>query len=411
MTVDRPIGINDPSGTYTYDARTWRRAQSGSYAHDTDALSARPGVLHGLATTVSGLNVTVGVGSAVVTPQVGTNGSYEVVLSASEAKTLDARDGTYSRIDVISLQVLDPDVSGAVRTGQVVVTKGTPDAVPAIPSPPAGTLPLARATVPPGTAAVSLVDLRQWTAPVGATIPCTSGARPSGAWLRPGQTAFETDSGRYIVWSGTTWVAPYGAMELGGGVDLNSVTTPGTYMQSQSAEAQSGSNYPINPIYKIPIAGKLDVAASDGGSFIYQTYTEYHSTRGQTWTRTYDGTWGGWICAVGALEWTPCTINSGFAAAGTAPAVRMGSGGKIEMRGVLATTGFSGTTERTPLTIPEFFRPTGDWVYTATVGNTPAGTTHTCIVKPGGDFNIRPNSSGLPGANFQLYLPTWSVYN
>lgn len=207
MAVDNPVGINDPTGAYVYNAATFRRFLSATLVHDADALSARPGVLHGLTGSASGLTVTMSTGTAVVTPQSGTNGSYVVSASSTTALTLDARDATYTRRDLISLQVLDPEVSGSTRAGQFVVTKGTPAASPVTPSGPAGSLPLCYASVPPGTASVAVVDVRPFTASLGGTIPCTSTTRPSGSWLRPGQTIMETDTGVLFVWTGSAWVA------------------------------------------------------------------------------------------------------------------------------------------------------------------------------------------------------------
>lgn len=206
MAVDRPVGINDPTGAYTYDAATFRRFLSASLVHDADPLAARPGVLHGLGATVSGTTVTMATGSAVVTPLVTAHGSYEVSASSPTALPALVRDGTYTRRDLISLQVLDPEVSGATRVGQFVVTTGVPAPSPVTPTGPAGSLPLWVASVPPGAAAVALIDVRQWTAAVGGTIPCTSTTRPSGANLRPGQSIFETDTNLSWMWSGTTWV-------------------------------------------------------------------------------------------------------------------------------------------------------------------------------------------------------------
>lgn len=59
--------------------------------------------------------------------------------------------------------------------------------------------------------------------------------------------------------------------------DLNTYTTPGTYTQSATAQAQSGSNYPV------ALAGMLKVTASPDGTHIWQTYTAYGRS-GAVWT-------------------------------------------------------------------------------------------------------------------------------
>lgn len=201
-------------------------------------------------------------------------------------------------------------------------------------------------------------------------------------------------------------------VELPGGVDLNTMLDPGQYSQSQSADAVSGLNYPVNPDYAAPIAGLLTVSKNGGhdSSEIYQRYTEYHPTKGYEWLRTYyaaDGGWGPWRCTAGSANWVNCTLKPGFAAVNGAPQVRLLPGDDVIMRGTLdSTKGFSGTTFVTPFTIPAPFRPTGDWVYTACVGNSGSGTAHTCVVKTTGDFEIRPAS--IPTSSFQLFLPRWS---
>ncbi|MFW6598114.1 hypothetical protein ACOCHS_06250 [Propionibacteriaceae bacterium Y2011] len=204
---DTPSWINDPTGTLgaEMNAAELRRAQSALLAHDTNTLSARAGVLHGLNVTVAGLTATVGIGSAVVTPVAGAHGSYVVATAASEAVTLDARDATYARIDLIVLRIQDPEISGTTAGAVVDKVTGSPAAVPAAPTVPSGALELARVTVPAGTASPSVVDRRRWTAPLGGSIPCLSTSRPSGAGLRPGQLIFETDTASTWQWTGSSW--------------------------------------------------------------------------------------------------------------------------------------------------------------------------------------------------------------
>ena len=52
-------------------------------------------------------------------------------------------------------------------------------------------------------------------------------------------------------------------------VNLDTYTTPGTYTQSSSAQAQAGTNYPVG------MAGLLEVRADPTAVFIYQTFTAY----------------------------------------------------------------------------------------------------------------------------------------
>src|SRR5690606_19679574 len=204
MPFDNPIGINDPSGDYTYDAATWRRAQSGLIVHDVDPLAPRTGVLNGLSVSVSGMTVQAAPGQAVVGDTVGAMGGYIVVLPAAESETLEARDATFSRTDLVCVVVDDPESSGTERGARLVVVTGTPSVSPSAPATPEGALALARVTVPP-SGALSVVDDRRWTAMAGGTIRCTSTTRPSGGSLMPGQSIFETDTSKFAVWTGSTW--------------------------------------------------------------------------------------------------------------------------------------------------------------------------------------------------------------
>ncbi|WP_018658451.1 hypothetical protein [Actinomadura flavalba] len=100
-------------------------------------------------------------------------------------------------------------VDRTANTVRSVLVKGTAGAgAPALTSTTTVTdRPLWRWTIAPGATAISgLVDERQW---IGSLIrPCTSGNRPSGP--RPGQMAYETDTGRWIGYTGTTWKILHG---------------------------------------------------------------------------------------------------------------------------------------------------------------------------------------------------------
>lgn len=79
--------------------------------------------------------------------------------------------------------------------------------------------------------------------------------------------------------------------ELASGVDLNNVTAPGSFAQSQSTDAAAGTNYPV------PQAGLLEVAANADLTMIWQRYTVYNggSFANDCFTRTfYSGAWSPW---------------------------------------------------------------------------------------------------------------------
>lgn len=83
-----------------------------------------------------------------------------------------------------------------------------------------------------------------------------------------------------------------------GGVDLNTYTTPGIYHQSASANAASGSNYPI------AAAGMLVVYAAS--VMVYQTYQRYNT--GARWHRSYyNGVWSVWHLSYDTANFDPAT--------------------------------------------------------------------------------------------------------
>lgn len=109
------------------------------------------------------------------------------------------------------------------------------------------------------------------------------------------------------------------APELPTGVDLNNYTTPGVYVQSQTADASGGTNYPR------AIAGVLEViAAAAANVHVWQRYTPYGTYGTEFYLRElYNGTWYGWYrysatnvatgaysgAAVGAAAGVSITVN------------------------------------------------------------------------------------------------------
>lgn len=71
--------------------------------------------------------------------------------------------------------------------------------------------------------------------------------------------------------------------------DLNTVTTPGKYYQSQSGEATLATNYPV------PSAGSLRVKANAARTQVQQFYNRFSaSVHGQYWRVYYSGVWSPW---------------------------------------------------------------------------------------------------------------------
>lgn len=76
--------------------------------------------------------------------------------------------------------------------------------------------------------------------------------------------------------------------ELPSSIDLNNYVSAGIFIQSQTAGATSGMNYPIG------LAGLLEVSANVGG-FVWQRYTPYGPYATEFYVRTkYNGIWYPW---------------------------------------------------------------------------------------------------------------------
>lgn len=125
----------------------------------------------------------------------------------------------------------------------------------------------------------------------------SSGSAFPTANLQVGMTCFRTDQNKlYILKDATpTWsmiwdfnapAVTQGA-DIGGGVDLNSMTVTGWYHQNTNANASGGTNYPAAK------AGLLKVHSD--GSMTYQQYQTYDNAATDLFFRScYNGTWGTW---------------------------------------------------------------------------------------------------------------------
>lgn len=120
-------------------------------------------------------------------------------------------------------------------------------------------------------------------------------------------------------WSLWRYMGSHGA-EIGPGVNLDTlVSVPGSYVQSQSAEATLALNYPV------PVAGLLEVFTNvvDGvlaaSPHVWQRYTTYlHGTYPDyTYLRSnYNGTWGTWRRTDAAASQAD-TVDFGSVSAGS----------------------------------------------------------------------------------------------
>ena len=166
-----------------------------------------------------------------------------------------------------------------------------------------------------GNLALSTGVTATWLTVTKVPAPVINGAAASGVWgVAPLETSlYGTDSliGRevYIDSKGQLRAKP-DVIEMGPGVDLNTITRTGQWTQSQSGDATSGTNYPV------PVAGLLEVTSSPvvgSGSMVWQRYTAYatHGTYGgRIYTRgMYNGTWDPWVEVHASGAWKDCTLE------------------------------------------------------------------------------------------------------
>lgn len=118
-----------------------------------------------------------------------------------------------------------------------------------------------------------------------ATIAAAKGDSVPLTYIYPGEAAlFQSDGAlTWYVISSMTRALPI--MTLGAAVDLNTITIPGDYYQTQTSGAAGGANYPT------PYTGLLEVRTLTNA--VYQRYTA--QTAGTLYLRNYNGTaWGLW---------------------------------------------------------------------------------------------------------------------
>jgi hypothetical protein len=112
---------------------------------------------------------------------------------------------------------------------------------------------------------------------------------------------------------------------LGGSVDLNTITSTGTYHQPTNANASSGTNYPVAS------GGMLEVYSSS--SMTYQRYTVYNT--GVVYTRAiYNGTPSAWRQAIDS-------VGGGAIAGASSFGSTLGVTGLLTASGGISVTGTS----------------------------------------------------------------------
>lgn len=265
-----PSWINkpDPDGPGpSYDAEELRRLQGYQLAAGATAGSSRTGILNprDLALSLSGSNVLVGAGGAVI----GTaKGAYVAGVAATTTiGALLAADVTNPRRDRVVLEILDPDNGGgAGRKAQLRIIDGTPNAsaatgggFPASPTSPF--IDLGYADMPKsGGGNPSLTITAPITTAAGATLPVRTKAERDALPKWDGLTVLRLDL------LGLT-------QTVIGGIWVNNYAAPFRHWRAVSTQNLSGagSTWTVNfPAGMFTIAPSVSVskANSSGAGFI-----------------------------------------------------------------------------------------------------------------------------------------------
>jgi hypothetical protein len=176
------------AGTTSYDAGELRRAAAARYAS--------AGISSGLSVSVDGSDVvTVTAGQVVISGEdaVAGTGVYEAGIAAAVTGSLEARDATNARIDLVVFRQYDTDVvaSHPRYKSEIEIIKGTPSATPAVPTRPSMAVELARITVPASGGGAATVDSsnRVYAAGVGGALVSKTLATAANTSLSTGWAA------------------------------------------------------------------------------------------------------------------------------------------------------------------------------------------------------------------------------
>ncbi|PYC83459.1 hypothetical protein C7C46_09000 [Streptomyces tateyamensis] len=201
------------TSTLSYDAHTMRVAGALTAMSDGTSRGGRQGTRPGpdLTVSIAGTTLTVTTGNAIVSSAAG-EGVYHAEIDTAWTGSINAADGTYTRIDLVYLRVWDQDLDGTgLRKADIVYLAGTPSGSPSAPSIPAGQYGVALATVnvpPSGGGAASVNNAaRPYTVAPGGILPVSSTADLAAAGLYVGQARYNTTRGVVEYWTGSAWTA------------------------------------------------------------------------------------------------------------------------------------------------------------------------------------------------------------
>ena len=188
-------------------------------------------------------------------------------------------------------------------------------------------------------------------------------------------------------------------IEIGDAADLNNYVTTGDYHQAANVRAANGTNYPA------PTAGKLEVKASDSGSFVYQEYTAYSLAGRKYYRCKYNTTWYAWKevgVRTAPAKWETVAMNTTnfgpYSTYGFAEITE--DNGLVTLSAVITPkspvlSALTGTTGQHALTIPAKYIPAKTnslvWVLQASAQNKLAGS-----LESDGRFTLARYGPGTP---------------
>lgn len=189
---------------------------SGAGGSSTNQLGIGSGVRPGAnqpmqVAAATGLSVTVNPGFALVQGTTATNqGAYSACLDAAATLTCQTADSVNARIDSVCVTVTDN--GDATSSAVVQVVTGTPAASPTAPGLPANSLRVGDVTVPANAVSLSsgnIADKRSYAAAAGGVKLVQSSAfYPTAGQGMPGDLYFNIQTGRLLVFNGTTLAPP-----------------------------------------------------------------------------------------------------------------------------------------------------------------------------------------------------------
>ncbi|MCW2903890.1 MAG: hypothetical protein JWO67_6155 [Streptosporangiaceae bacterium] len=181
----------------SFDASVFRVSDAAALAYNG---ASRGGVYQGPnrldVAAASGLNLTVGPGTAIVPSAAGTtDGAYRVANNQTRTVSVGTPDSVNPRIDLVVAGVQDN--GDGTSAGFVQVVAGTPAPSPSPPSPPSNTIALYRVLVGANVLSITsanLTDVRAFQVAPGGVLPVSAAsAAPAGV---DGQYGYEAANDR-----------------------------------------------------------------------------------------------------------------------------------------------------------------------------------------------------------------------